>query len=236
MLKAAICDDELGIANYVGNLLQNYDPDLFEPYVYYDLSKLIKQMDQLNFDIYILDIEFPGKNGMEVADFIRQNDFNVPIIFLTSYREYMEEVFKLHTFDYILKPLEQNYFFQVIERAIKYLGVLNNKFEFSYRKTDYRIALNDILFFEKNRRQVFINMTSQNKYVANMSTSEIIAKLPSTFVQTHTSFIINMEHIREIGKNYVRLSNCENIIELPISRKFKTDALTKILMRKRDLF
>ncbi|EGP5502257.1 DNA-binding response regulator, partial [Enterococcus faecium] len=27
-----------------------------------------------------------------------------------------------------------------------------------------------------------------------------------------------------------------NIIELPISRKFKTDALTKILMRKRDLF
>ncbi|MDO2410709.1 LytTR family transcriptional regulator DNA-binding domain-containing protein [Enterococcus faecium] len=33
-----------------------------------------------------------------------------------------------------------------------------------------------------------------------MSTSEIIAKLPSTFVQTHASFIINMEHIREIGK------------------------------------
>ncbi|EGP5331107.1 DNA-binding response regulator, partial [Enterococcus faecium] len=33
-----------------------------------------------------------------------------------------------------------------------------------------------------------------------------------------------------------RLSNCENIIELPISRKFKTEALTKILMRKRDLF
>ncbi|HGF7583644.1 TPA: LytTR family transcriptional regulator DNA-binding domain-containing protein, partial [Enterococcus faecium] len=52
-----------------------------------------------------------------------------------------------------------------------------------------------------------------------MSTLEIIAKLTSTFVQTHTSFIINMEHIREIGKNYVRLSNCENIIELPISRK-----------------
>ncbi|MCA6741156.1 LytTR family transcriptional regulator DNA-binding domain-containing protein [Enterococcus faecium] len=64
----------------------------------------------------------------------------------------------------------------------------------------------------------------------------IIAKLPSTFVQTHTSFIINMEHIREIGKNYVRLSNCENTIELPISRKFKADALTKILMRKRDSF
>ena len=60
-----------------------------------------------------------------------------------------------------------------------------------------------------------------------MSTLEIIAKLTSTFVQTHTSFIINMEHIREIGKNYVRLSNCENIIELPISRKFKTDALNK---------
>lgn len=63
MLKVAICDDEPVIANYVGNLLQNYDPDLFEPYVYYDPSKLIKQMDQLNFDMYILDIEFPGKNG-----------------------------------------------------------------------------------------------------------------------------------------------------------------------------
>ncbi|EGP5529626.1 response regulator, partial [Enterococcus faecium] len=28
MLKVAICDDELGITNYVGNLLQNYDPVL----------------------------------------------------------------------------------------------------------------------------------------------------------------------------------------------------------------
>ena len=34
--------------------------------------------------MYILDIEFPGKNGMEVADFIRQNDFNVPIIFFNE--------------------------------------------------------------------------------------------------------------------------------------------------------
>ncbi len=31
MLKAAICDDEPSIANYVGNLLQISDPDLFEP-------------------------------------------------------------------------------------------------------------------------------------------------------------------------------------------------------------
>ncbi len=46
----------------------------------------------------------------------------------------MEKVFKLHTFDYILKPLEQNYFFQVIERAIKYLGVLNNKLSFPIEK------------------------------------------------------------------------------------------------------
>ncbi|EAF4531102.1 LytR/AlgR family response regulator transcription factor [Listeria innocua] len=236
MLKIAICDDDPYIANYVGELLQNYDSNLFDPFIYYEPQKLIKQMKEIDFDVYILDIETPELSGVEVADLIRQDNLNVPIIFLTSYQKYMEKVFKLQTFDYILKPLDHNYFFQVIDRAVRYLKVSNDRFNFSYKKADYRISLNNILYFEKNRRQVYIHVHSHDMYVSNMSTTEVISQLPATFVQVHTSFIINTDHIKEVGKNYVILNSNKNFIELPISRKFKTEALQKILMRKRDSF
>ncbi|WP_279403862.1 LytR/AlgR family response regulator transcription factor [Secundilactobacillus kimchicus] len=56
---------------------------------------------------FILDIELPSSSGINVAKEIRKHNLNVPIIFLTNFSEYMEDVFQVQTFDYILKPVTE---------------------------------------------------------------------------------------------------------------------------------
>ncbi|WP_141691046.1 LytR/AlgR family response regulator transcription factor, partial [Brochothrix thermosphacta] len=120
-MKVAICDDDPALTEHVNNLLVQYDSTLFETFTYYDSKKLIQQIDTEKFDCYILDIEMDTINGVELATLIRKKGILAPIVFLTSYKEYMEAVFQVQTFDYLLKPLDKKRFFQVLDRLKLYL-------------------------------------------------------------------------------------------------------------------
>ena len=53
-------------------------------------------------------------SGIDLAK-IRERDILSPIV-LTSYKEYMEEVFQVQTFDYLLKPPTEDRLHQVLEK------------------------------------------------------------------------------------------------------------------------
>ncbi len=235
MIKTAICDDIPQMADAVEELLIQYNQKLFEASVFYYPQNLISHMKKTEFDLFILDIEFPNTTGIELAEIIRQNNLNVPIIFLTNYREYMEDVFKVQTFDYIIKPVTKENLFPVLDRVMRYLDVGEERFIFSYNKKSHSLKLNELVYFEKNRRQVIIH-TLNEVYVSNMSTTTILPKLNDYFVQVHTSFIVNVKYIKEIGNNFLILKrDNNNSIEVPMSRKYKETARDKILMKLRDI-
>ncbi|MGY3186508.1 LytR/AlgR family response regulator transcription factor [Lysinibacillus sp. TE18511] len=234
MIKTAICDDIPQMADAVEELLIQYNQKLFESNVFYYPEKLIRHMKKTEFDLFILDIEFPNTTGIDLAEIIRQNNLNVPIIFLTNYKEYMEDVFKVQTFDYIIKPVTKENLFPVLDRVMRYLDVREERFIFSYNKISYSLKINDLVYFEKNRRQVIIHSLNED-YVSNMSTTTILSKLNDCFVQVHTSFIVNVKYIKEIGNNFLILKKDNNSIEIPMSRKYKETARDKILMKLRDI-
>ncbi|MFB7158351.1 LytR/AlgR family response regulator transcription factor [Lysinibacillus sp. NPDC056232] len=235
MIKTAICDDIPQMADAVEELLIQYNQELFESNVFYYPEKLIRHMKKAEFDLFILDIEFPNTTGIDLAEIIRQNNLNVPIIFLTNYREYMEDVFKVQTFDYIIKPVTKENLFPVLDRVTRYLDVREERFIFSYNKISYSLKINELVYFEKSRRQVFIHTLNED-YVSYMSTTTILSKLNDCFVQVHASFIVNVKYIKEIGSNFLILKiDNNNSIEIPMSRKYKETARDKILMKLRDI-
>ncbi len=63
---------------------------------------------QKNYDLYLLDIMMPEKDGFELASKIREKDPETPIIFLTakSLPEDKVKGFKLGCDDYICKPFD----------------------------------------------------------------------------------------------------------------------------------
>ncbi|MCD5003689.1 response regulator transcription factor [Enterococcus saccharolyticus] len=231
-LKVAICDDIPIVTSALENYLREYPGCNFECDCINKSEKLTEAIKTTKYDIYLLDVEMPGKNGLEVAHEIRKNDFDAYIIFITSHINYMKDVFKVHTFDYLLKPVNREKVYQVMDRIFNFIENSSDKFCYTKRNTQIIVALKDIIYFEKQGRYVMIR-TKENTDKFIMSTNELLEKLNKNFIQIHTSYIINLNYLQRVSSETVILfveHKCkEEVISLQISRKFRENVREEIV-------
>jgi DNA-binding NtrC family response regulator len=76
--------------------------------------------------VIILDINLPGKNGLEVLKEIKKISSDTPVIMFTAFgtSERVMEAMKLGAFDYLEKPFELDEFALSVERAFEYQNLL----------------------------------------------------------------------------------------------------------------
>lgn len=136
-MRVAICDDNPQdiekIRRYTLQMI-----DYAVDYQFYtgpeELLKADSGSDQRP-DMYILDIEMPGIDGLALAKEIRKKDSKALIVFLTSFTKYMPDVFEVVTFDFIPKPITEDRLRLLFEKAETYLNMKNQSFSFSYRRS-----------------------------------------------------------------------------------------------------
>lgn len=77
-------------------------------------------------ELVILDINLPGKNGLEVLEMMKVISPSVPVIVFTAFgtSEYAMKAIKLGAFDYMEKPFELEEFVLTIKRACDYKHLL----------------------------------------------------------------------------------------------------------------
>ena len=86
MYSAVIIDDEDDAIQVLAELLSNFTS--FKLKITGTAKKLtdgIQLIKQLNPDIVFLDIDMPGKNGMEIYNYFSEPNFK--IIFVTAYQQ-----------------------------------------------------------------------------------------------------------------------------------------------------
>lgn len=217
-MKIAICDDsyttqseleELVWESFQGNKGE-LECDVFSSGI-----ELIVNMEQQHllerYQIYILDIEMDGINGLEVAARIRQIDQAATIIFATSHKELMQEAFDVNAFNYLVKPLDHAKAKRVLEKAYNFLTLSYVSFEFKIGKKNFRIRLDDIIYFEGKGRKIILHGNGEN-YEFYGSIKNLIRELDShLFVQVHASFVVNMKYISVATNEEVILKNGEKI-------------------------
>ena len=102
---------------------------------YFDSTSTVMEIlktENSPYDLYILDIEMPGMNGLKLAKSIWEKDSRALFVFLTSYTRYMKDVFDVVTFDFIEKPISDEKLLQILERAATYLNITSQHFSFGY--------------------------------------------------------------------------------------------------------
>lgn len=234
VIKVAICDDVPILTKAIEDLMLEYDALLFDIDIFYNPFRLIESLKENTYDLFILDIEFSNLSGIEIAEIIRKDNYTCPIIFITSFKEYMEKAFKVNTFDYILKPVTKDKVFPALNRAIKYLDSNDSKFMFTFNKVFYSLSFSEIIYFEKNKRKVLIH-TPSDIYETILQTNALLSKVNDNFVQVHTSFIVNVRYVKQIINNTIIVKlNDKQTVDIPMSRKFVDRARKQILMRLRD--
>ena len=105
MTAILIADDEISIRNAVSFYMQKEGYDVV---AVKDGDEALRAWRQQHFDTVILDIMMPGHGGYEVCSAIRDEDPNVPVIFLSAKNDLIDKKlgFKLGADDYITKPFE----------------------------------------------------------------------------------------------------------------------------------
>lgn len=72
-------------------------------------------------DILLTDIEMPGESGLELLDWLRQQNSDIVTMFCTSYAnfDYAKKAVEMHSFDYYLKPISYDGLRAHLEAAVR---------------------------------------------------------------------------------------------------------------------
>lgn len=212
-MRIAVCDDnpkELERIKGCFCRIQGYDLVCS----YFDSTSTVMEIlktENSPYDLYILDIEMPGMNGLKLAKSIREKESRALFVFLTSYTRYMKDVFDVVTFDFIEKPISDEKLLQILERAATYLNITSQHFSFGYRASRYSLKYDRILYIEKKGRQALIH-TFEDVYKTNMTLEEIWKQLnPKSFVHIHSSYIINLYNLDRKDNEIAIMRNGEKL-------------------------
>jgi len=102
-MKILLLEDDFKLSSEIKVFLQekHFDCDAV-----YDGNLFIKQFTNAAYDLFILDINVPGVNGLKVCSLVRQSDKATPIIMLTAFGQIEDKVeaFNNGADDYLVKP------------------------------------------------------------------------------------------------------------------------------------
>ena len=95
MIKIALCDDDSPFVSKITGLIQSLLQNSTDSPVLTTYINPTALMDAISdgerYDVYILDVEMPEQNGLEVAKHIRQFQPNAALLFLSSHLNYATE-------------------------------------------------------------------------------------------------------------------------------------------------
>lgn len=206
-----IVDDEAASRS----LIRNYLADHADFSVVGESVNGLEAVEMVNTlvpDLVFMDVQMPGKNGLEVLTEVQ----HVPIvIFSTAYDKYALRAFDLHAVDYLLKPYTKKRFdialrkaaertpidiAPLIEHQQKALAASDRRMVVSLGTRFRSIVVSDILCVTAYGDYSKIN-DGHHSYLSKKGISILEAILdPQLFLRIHRSTIINMSAIREVRR------------------------------------
>lgn len=218
-MRIAICDDE----EVQQKLLQKYLEEwasqreiTVETEIFSNGESFVFAWEEdKNFDLLILDIEMGRLNGMELADHIRRQDEDIPILFVTGYDNYMAQGYEVAALHYLMKPLSKEKFFEVLDK-LRGKTKQEDKLFFQTEEGVLALPLSKIWYVEARGHQCIL-YTKEEEHTLHTSISEMAEYLGGykEIVRSHRSYLVNVQHISAIVKSEAILDDQRRV---PVSR------------------
>jgi len=211
-------------------------------------------------DVVFLDVQMPGLDGFAVLKKLLDRKVQMPqVVFATAFNQYAVRAFEVNAVDYLLKPFDRKRVMQTIEKALarrsapvesasdaKLDALLRLVEEQTHGPKSHsgkvivraqsRLLLVDqgeICFASIENGTISVVTKAIEGHSNCRTLEELMDQLdPETFWRAHRSFVVNIQHIREVvpwfKSSYQLRMDDPQKTEIPVSR-----AQTK---RLKDLF
>ena len=208
-MRIAICDDEKNIRELIANKVAKQYPDA-EIILFQSGEELLLSDESI--DILFLDIQMSGIDGMETARELRKKDKSVILVFVTAVEEYVFQAFDVGAFNYIVKPIDDGKFSDVLHRAVDEWSSQNiNEKEPEERYVlinnsgvHTKVILDEIVYAEVfNRKVVIHKLDGEIEYYGKMSDLESLAG--DSFFRPHRAYLINFKYVEKYDATTIYL-------------------------------
>ena len=220
-LKCIIVEDEIMARKSLTKLCEKSDR-LQLIGVYENAEKVLSSNITEELDLIFLDIEMPGKSGLELLE---ELTIIPQVIFTTGNKEYAYEAYEYDVTDFLKKPITQSRFFKGIDKAIQRQDQLDAIATASARNEIYirtdgkyvRVSYDSILYFENVGDYVKV-ITEKGNHIIHGSMKSIDSRIQHPrFMKIHRSYIVNLDKILDIEDNTIVIEKTV----IPISRAHK---------------
>ena len=218
-MRIAICDDEKAQRLLLKKYLEEWavqNKAILETELFVSgESFLFSWEDDRNYDLLVFDIEMGQMSGMELAAAIREKDDGIPILFVTGYDKYMLQGFEVAALHYLLKPVNKDKLFEVLDK-LKIKRKQEDKLFFQTEKGPVSLHPSRIWYIEARAHQCIL-YTEDEEYTLRSSISEVARQLSGRreFARCHRSYLVNLYHVSAIVKPELILDDKRR---LPVSR------------------
>lgn len=226
-MNCIIVDDEPWAREGVKMLVEGM-PELNLRGSFNNASAALAYLSTNQVDLVFLDIEMPGRNGLEFA---AATSGKTLVIFITAYAEFAVNSYEVDAIDYLVKPIHKERFQKAVQKAIAYYALLHSgaagntietiASDFMFVKADrryFKIFFQDILFIEGLKDYVVLYVQDK-KIITAMNIKTIHEQLPQhIFARVSKSYIINVQHIASFDNNTIYIGQQE----IPIGSSYRS--------------
>lgn len=194
----------------------------------------IKRIDSDKPDIIFLDVMFKDEIIFDYID--KFSVEKVPIIFLSSEKEFALNAFQSNAVDFIHKPLSVEKVILAINKAVKsikyddkyfqYNGLMEERnCDFAYLaissldKIDF-VRKDDVMFCMAEGKYTTFFLEGGKKIVSSKNLGEYEKILDnSSFYRVHHGYIINIKYLKSINKKDGVYCELVNRVTIPVSKR-----------------
>src|SRR5271168_3783288 len=201
-------------------------------------------------DLVFLDVQMPGLDGFGVLKKLLDRKVPIPqVVFATAFNQYAVRAFEVNAVDYLLKPFDRKRVMQTIEKAQARLiapteSASEAKLDALLRLVEEQsqparansgkvvVRAQSRLLLVDQREICFASIeegtiTVVTRTVEGQSNCRTLEELtdqldPETFWRAHRSFLVNIQHIREVvpwfKSTYQLRMDDPKKTEVPVSR------------------
>ncbi len=214
--RIAVCDDNEADTAYLSESVKQWasERNCFLQIDAFSSAEnfLFHYEGQKDFDILLLDIEMGRMDGVTLAKRLRRDNRMMQIIFVTGYSDYIAEGYEVSALHYLVKPVQREKLFTVLDRALEKLGEGERYMLFSSSQETFRIPLHEIRYAEVFHNYVTIH--GKGEYTFKKTLSELEKELGAGFFRLGRSYIVNLGYIRKVTRTEVFLTD-GTVLPLP---------------------
>lgn len=220
MLVIGVCDDIEDDRNVICDSVSKamFDLEEIQIHKYASGCELMDSIKNHKFhcNLLFLDICMSPVTGMDVAEFLRKENIDVDIIFITNSTAHVYQGYTYKAYAYILKKTLQTEIRDTLLRYTEELKGMSDTLNVTSNGVVRHIQIKKIYFVDSHARLLTIHMQNEEiSFYAKMSDLEPVLS-EYHFSRIHQSYIVNEKMVTARGRDFVMLGE----LKLPVSRKY----------------